>query len=270
MITSTDIFYPTLEYEKSFLTSIWRLSACDLYNRRETILPKGTVEIIFNFSDNINYCNPSLHVSTKLPTVFINGINFKPFDLIKTGRQEFLGIQLGSAGLKLLFNISARELNNCVCEGGQICADLDAIADRLYLKHSFSEQVAIILNWIRKKIAFQQHQYSIDRVKQLIFLQSRYDLSVKKLCAEICLSDRQLRRFSQDWLGMSTEEYILYNKYLSALYLLHNSDSTLTDVGLQAGYYDQSHFIREFKSYTELTPGQYRQLRADFPGHIFM
>jgi hypothetical protein len=89
------------------------------------ILPKGTIEIIFNFSDKITYCNTSLQVTNKLPTVFINGINFKPVELIKTGYQEFLGIQLNSIGPKLLFNLSAKEFNNGIYEGEHICSDLN-------------------------------------------------------------------------------------------------------------------------------------------------
>lgn len=270
MTKTTDIYYPTGEIEKTFINSIWQLSENDLHKRKEIILPKGTVEIIFNFSDKINYFNPSLQVSEKLPTVFVNGINFKPFELIKTGRQEFLGIQLNSIGLRLLFNISTKEFNNSICEGKKICTDLDILADELYYKHTFSQQVEIILVWIRKKILKSNYQYSINRVQKLLSFNCHHNLTVKKLSEEICLSDRQLRRFSQDWLGMNTEEFILYHKYLNSLYLLHNSKQTLTEIGLEAGYYDQSHFIREFKSYSDLTPKQYREANTDLPGHIFL
>lgn len=270
MTKTTDIYFPTNDIEKTFIKSIWRLSEYDINKRTEIILPKGTVEIIFNFSDNINYINPSLKFSKKLPLVFINGINFKPFELIKTGRQEFLGIQLSGIGLKLLFNISVKEFNNSVYEGNNVCLYLDILADDLYHKHSFRAQVETILKWIRRNNSALLNQYSIDRVQKLMCLKRHNDLTVKKLSNEICLSDRQLRRFSQDWLGMNTGEFILYNKYLTSLHLLHNSEISLTEVGLEAGYYDQSHFIREFKSYTDLTPNQYREANTDLPGHIFV
>lgn len=270
MTKSTDIYYPTGEIEKTFINSIWRLSESDLHKRREIILPKGTVEIIFNFSDKINYFNPSLQVSKILPSVFVNGINFKPFELIKTGRQDFLGIQLNSIGLRLLFNISAKELNNSVYDGKEICSLLDNLANELYHNQTFNQQVQIILAWIKNKIPTYNFQYSISRVQKLMSYNCLHNLTVKKLSTEICLSDRQLRRFSHDWLGMNTEEFILYKKYLNSLNLLHNSKQTLTEIGLEAGYYDQSHFIREFKSYTDLTPKQYQEAITGIPGHIFV
>ena len=270
MTKSTDIYYPTCEFEKTLINSIWRLSENDLLKQKEIILPKGTIEIIFNYSDRINYFNPTLQVSKILPTVFVNGTNFKPFELMKSGRQEFLGIQLSSVGLRLLFNVSAKEFNNSVYDGKEICSQLDNLASELYYNQTFKHQVALILAWFRKKVPSNNFQYSVNRVQKLKSFSYHHNLTLKKLCEEICLSDRQLRRFSQDWLGMNTEEFILYNKYLYCLNLVHHSKQTLTEIGIEAGYYDQSHFIREFKSFTNLTPKQYQEADTDLPGHIFV
>lgn len=269
MTIRSDIYYPACEMEKVFIKSIWRLSEHDVHNRTELILPKGTVEIIFNFSDPIHYINPSQQQSKKLSTVFINGINFKPFKLIKTGGQEFLGIQLSGAALKMLFNIPAKEFNNRVYEGLKVCPSLDALGYELFSKHLFSEQVETLLKWIRRKVYAMNQENSVSRVQKLMSMQFYPSLTVKNLSDKICLSDRQLRRFCSDWVGMSTEEFILYTKYLTSLHLLHNSKPSLTEVGLKAGYYDQSHFIREFKSYTDMTPKEYHRATKGIPGHIY-
>ncbi len=270
MTKSSDIYFPTGEIEKTFINSIWRLSENDLNERKEIILPKGTVEIIFNFSDKIDYFNPSLQISKCLPQVFINGINFKPFELTKTGKQEFLGIQLNSIGLRLLFNISAKEFNDSVLEGREVCLQLDNLAHELFYRQTFSQQVEILLTWIRKKISQSNCQFSISRANKLLSLSSQHNLTVKHICEQVCLSDRQLRRFSQDWLGTNTEEFIQYYRYLYCLQLLTHSKQTLTEIGYEAGYYDQSHFIREFKSFTNLTPKQYRDANVEHLGHIIV
>jgi len=270
MTKASDIYFPVGHTEQAMIKSIWRLREWDLPTRSEIILPKGTVEIIFNFSDPITYINPSLLLTKQLPVVFINGLNFKPFELVKSGRQEFLGIQLSSIGLKLLFNVSVKEFNNNVCEGNLVCPSLEVLSQQLFGADSFHAQVEMITKWIHRKASCTHLDKGMDRLQKLIQLQSTSDLTVRKVIHEICLSDRQLRRLSSDWLGMSTEAFILYKKYLTALHLLHTPGLSLTQIGLQAGYYDQSHFIREFKSYTERTPGQYRQSFKDLPGHIFV
>lgn len=263
-------YIPNHELEKTFINCIWRVTEFDVRERTEVILPKGTVEIIFNFSDNISYLNSFRPSARTLPAVFLNGINFKPFALHKTGRQCFVGIQLNSVGLKLLSGYSVCEFNDRVYDGDELFPDLSAIMDRLNENPSFQSQVSILRMWIRRHIPGNGDPGATGRAQKLLLTDCCRDVTVKSLSDQICLSDRQLRRFSLDWLGMNTEEFIHYRKYLFCLKQLHDSNKTLTDIGLQAGYYDQSHFIREFKSYTGLTPLQYRRANKGIPGHIYL
>ena len=269
MTKSSNIYIPNNEVEKTFIKCIWRLSEYDIQERKEIILPKGTVEIIFNFFYKINYFSPSYKIEKSLPDVFVNGINFKPFELTKTKQQKFLGVQLNSIGLRLLFKIPSFELNNIVCDGNDICKQLSNLANDLNGEEEFSQQVKIILSWIRNTVSFNQIKYATSRAEKLTSCICYNNLTVKKLSKEIGLSERQLSRFSNDWLGMSTEQFIHYRKYLNCLNLLHQSKQNLTALGMQAGYYDQSHFIHQFKSFTDMTPRQYREAKTDLPGHIY-
>ncbi|HRQ30815.1 MAG TPA: hypothetical protein PLU49_12110, partial [Saprospiraceae bacterium] len=62
MNKSTDFYLPINNFEAIFIKSIWKLSDNELQERKEIILPKGTVEIIFNFSDTIKYINPYFQI----------------------------------------------------------------------------------------------------------------------------------------------------------------------------------------------------------------
>jgi AraC-like DNA-binding protein len=269
MARVTDIYLPAGETEKTVLNCIWQFSEYGLGERKEMILPKGTVEVIFNFSDTIGYENSLHQFFSQLPVVFINGINFNPFVLTKKGNQNFIGLQLSSVGFKQLFGISAKEINNRVYPGEDICPDLKILAEQLYFCQTFCQQADTLLAWIRRKIFNTNKQIRTNRVFELLGTGSFADITVKKLCSKICISDRQFRRFSADWLGMNPEEFIHYNKYLDSLQHIHYSGESLTRIGLSAGYYDQSHFIREFKIYTGLTPSQYRRANKGIPGHIY-
>lgn len=270
MARVTDIYFPDSETEKAVINSIWKFTEDDLGERKELILPKGTVEIIFNFSVNISYENSLHRFFTQLPVVFINGINFNPVVLSKKGNQNFIGLQLSSAGFKQLFGISVKEINNRVYPGEDICAELKILAEQLYLCQTFFKQADTLLNWIRSKLSVTNEQIRMAGLYKLLGTGSFADTTVNQLCKRICISDRQFRRLSADWLGMNPEEFIHYNKYLDGLQRIHNSAESLTRIGLSAGYYDQSHFIREFKSYTGLTPSQYRKANKGIPGHIYL
>jgi AraC-like DNA-binding protein len=39
--------------------------------------------------------------------------------------------------------------------------------------------------------------------------------------------------------------------------LIAKNDTTLTSIAYECGYFDQSHFIREFKSFTGIAPSDF-------------
>ena len=52
--------------------------------------------------------------------------------------------------------------------------------------------------------------------------------------------------------------YIRKARFQKAVNLLKTTPNLhLTQAGLQAGYYDQSHFINEFKQFSSVTPGRF-------------
>ncbi|MBK6285395.1 MAG: helix-turn-helix transcriptional regulator [Draconibacterium sp.] len=98
---------------------------------------------------------------------------------------------------------------------------------------------------------------------------SNDNLNIKKLLTQCNFSDRHLRRLSNHYMGMKLEEYILYRMYIKSLLAIHDFSKSLTFIAHDNGFYDQSHFIRCFKTFTGLTPGEYRKQMSELPGHIY-
>ncbi|MGF1708181.1 helix-turn-helix domain-containing protein [Enterovibrio baiacu] len=79
---------------------------------------------------------------------------------------------------------------------------------------------------------------------------SNIDLS-ERTCSEFGLSARQLRRLTQQHFGLSPREFTRVMRFQHALNQLKKQP---TNAGWQDSYYDQSHFIREFKRMAGTTP----------------
>lgn len=270
MKQSECIYFPQTYPENILIKHIWKISKSDFGIEKEKILPKGTAEIIFNLSTNILCFKESEKTTFSFHECNINGLNTSPIHLIKNESQTFIGIQLHVYALKYLFGIPAREFTNQVFNGFDICPSLKEVFERLRSDDSFEGQVNTIIHWV--KISLMKNQ-DLNK-KCLIFdLHNRQDLesqSVTSICRQYNVSDRHLRRLSYDYIGMNTEDFILYRKYLTSLFHIHNQNHSLTTIGYESGFYDQAHFIREFKSFTGLTPGAYRKQMSDFPGHLYL
>jgi AraC-like DNA-binding protein len=59
------------------------------------------------------------------------------------------------------------------------------------------------------------------------------------------------------YTGLTPKLYTKINRFQNSLQLVGRKDATLTSIAYDCGYFDQSHFIREFKSFTGITPSVY-------------
>ena len=90
-------------------------------------------------------------------------------------------------------------------------------------------------------------------------------MNVGALAKYLDLSERQLeRRFSQT-VGLSPLSYIRVRRFNEAMRLMKTGGyNRLTDVAYALNFHDQSHFIREIKSFTGVTPKSLLQSVDDF------
>jgi AraC-like DNA-binding protein len=248
---------------------VWQTTRVGYGIEKETILPKGTAEIIFNLADKALCFRDSEKAAFAFYPCTINGLNTAPFNLVKSNAQTFVGIQLHPFALKFLFGIPSMEFTDRVVNGFDVCDSLRELHEALSLADQFKDRVPLVLKWLGQKIRIRSAQLDRSVIFNLHQSPELEHQSVKSLSAYYNVSERHLGRLCNEFLGVKAEDFILYRKYLASLTQLHDASAPLTEVAYASGFYDQSHFIREFKAFTGLTPKQYRKQMSDLPGHLF-
>ena len=77
-----------------------------------------------------------------------------------------------------------------------------------------------------------------------------------RLAAETGFSVRYIQKLFLNYVGISPNSFYSVQRFNKSLELVRSAEMSLTNIAYECGYYDQAHFIREFRSYTGLTPGQ--------------
>jgi transcriptional regulator GlxA family with amidase domain len=78
---------------------------------------------------------------------------------------------------------------------------------------------------------------------------------ISEFCNHNNLSNRSLERMFNKYVGVSASTYAILNRFhLSTNQLIHNNFKKLSDIAFDNGYFDQMHFIRDFKRFAGNTP----------------
>jgi AraC family transcriptional regulator len=85
------------------------------------------------------------------------------------------------------------------------------------------------------------------------------ELSLASIAAVISMSVAHFARsFHQD-MGMTPHQFVIRQRVDRARQLLTDTDLSLSEIGHQVGFTDQSHFIAVFRKHVGLTPRLYRR-----------
>src|SRR6185312_11001650 len=84
--------------------------------------------------------------------------------------------------------------------------------------------------------------------------------SLAAIAAELALSERQLERRFLRRVGMMPKRFARLARFQRAVSLM-DSEPALAAVAQHAGYYDQSHFVREFRAFAGTPPAAWRGRR---------
>lgn len=105
------------------------------------------------------------------------------------------------------------------------------------------------------------------KVTEFVTTHYHRSLSMGELAEQIDLSVSQLQREFQRLFGLSPSRYLQEVRVGVARHLLESCDASLANIAAQCGFYDQSHFTRQFKTSMGMTPLAYRRRFAPTVGH---
>jgi AraC-like DNA-binding protein len=84
-------------------------------------------------------------------------------------------------------------------------------------------------------------------------------LEVANLAAVAGLSISQFERRFRIAFQQTPSRYIIRYRLTKASQLLVQTDNTISQIALEVGFYDHSHFSREFQKLFNIAPGRYRK-----------
>jgi len=199
----------------------------------------------------------------RLPQLFVFGQATKAGQLHFSGEFRNIGVSFRPAALKYLFGFDASELTHQNTSIGNLVKS--SLSERLANCNSARQKVSCIAEFLEKQAnlhgsANNRLEYAIKRLQQGKRLPDvQHDLN---------LSERSLERLFLSHIGITPVMYTRIIRFQTAIALIRQGRSrSLTDIAHSLDYFDQSHFIRDFRLFSGVTPGVYlRKAIEHMPG----
>jgi AraC-like DNA-binding protein len=229
------------------------------------VSPNGMPGIVFQHSNGQsaieNISMSSRVIST--PTLFLYGLGTDPSIMnYKKGSYTTLQVIFKPHALNTLLGINALALDGFAELNEFAAEDLNL---RLMEARNENEQVALLTRFLVAK--FEQARTRDTLIEEGLHLIHKHVsfITVKCLLEDLNISERQFeRRFSQT-VGLSPQSYIRVKRFNEAIRLMKTGQyERLTDIAYALNFHDQSHFIRDIKVFSGITPRDISQKVENF------
>ena len=232
---------------KPLVECYWSVTGTN--TEQQKIIPDGFPELIFHFGDPYEIFDSSGRPTIQV-NILISGQLSKPILLRPTGRSDVLGIKFKPAGIWKLFGTNMAKIKDQVISVTHM-ADLGRFHSELQTL-SPEERVRTAESFLKSKIKFVDSDET-DSILSMIELQ-KGSVSVDELCKAHHLTPRTLQRIFQQRIGITAKQYARIIRFKTVYALLQKPSLTKADSVFLSGYFDQPHFNKEFREFTQENP----------------
>jgi AraC-like DNA-binding protein len=186
------------------------------------------------------------------------------------GQAKYLVVFFQPLGLYQLFGGDVSLLTN---KSQHLCEFLgDEIFENLYQKIISKDDINLQIEFLNKFFMNQVSDYDnfsvLNNALNLIY-QANGNISVAELARKCKVNRRMLERQFKIKVGVSPKIYAQIFRFKFMMnYLSQNPNTSWADLSEIVGYYDQSHLIRYFKEYLNISPNNLVTLDVQFINFI--
>ena len=225
---------------------------------RQRIIPDGCMEMIFHHGDLFKQYLQSGE-AIEQPRCFVFGQITCPLEVEPTGAVDIFSVRFCPEGFTPFATVPVVDIENRAVS----LEDLFGLEGKIFQEHvlsavSVQDRIGFCEQFLKKRFVTNE---SVDRtVKACVdcMLSLNGQISVSGLSEEMNMHRRQIERRFAITIGLSPKQLAKVLRLQGALKrLMHKNYNSLTELAYEGEYYDQAHFIRDFKEFTGLTPRQY-------------
>jgi AraC-like DNA-binding protein len=161
-----------------------------------------------------------------------------------------------------LFGISAQELTDKPIDFN-LLSKRTGLQEQLLNSNTPGEMILVLDKYISSLPQKNNRDRPLIEYATLKIFSNPGKQVISRIQKDACVTERTLQRMFEKNIGVSPNQFRKIHQFNKAFHQLNNKQfHNLGDIAYDHGYADQSHYIRAFREFTNITPKEYLHLRG--------
>ncbi len=238
------------------------------YQAPYTVVPNGYIEWILHLEDRSCRLQQHGHISDTGRSVVI-GLQRETYLVSFETAVPVFAVRFHPEGLGQLLQIPASKLLDQYADGEAAGELSKRLAQVLQMADNDEERLKTVNQYLLERYCRLQQEPNLPA---LAMRQIRLYATDLRACFQnlnqIPLSRRQLQRKFREEFGISMQDYWRIARLNQIHQYMRGQSLSLTELSYEFNFSDQSHFIREFRSWMDISPKQFLREREMYLGVV--
>lgn len=225
-----------------------------------TVVPHGSATLVFTYeeSDGGNHLRGRLF-----------GPSSRPYAVGKSANEcsVIFIIEFQPAGLFVFTGMGQNELTDRIIPFETIDPSLDSSVKEIFRDAVTARELLGSTERLLLSVRCCRYPDEFSLAVRLI-IEHCGSITPREIAEKTFYSERHLNRLFNQFLGLNIKHFSRIVRINRTIHLLHNAKNSISFISEESGFYDISHYIRDFKAVCGITPQEYRSNMSDFYSEI--
>jgi AraC-like DNA-binding protein len=251
---------------KPFVELFWEGSFNSKSSGRQSMrmIPNGCLDLIIHLND-IHCDLQEINAWYQSPDYMLIGLFTKPYEVQFGDHVKVFSIRFKPEGIYNIFGVPASLFKERFEDMSLVLGrEFEDFSHRLREERTIPLMIKRAEEYLRKVLEKNKADLSyVNHAAEII--RTCKGIRIEDLPKRVYISQRQLEREFKYKIGISPKHYLRITRINEVMRLIgENQTMDLTTVAYQCGYFDQSHFIHDFKKITGSNPTLFIKNRESY------
>jgi len=239
---------------------------------KERLMPDGSVELVINLNeDEARIYDPhNLDKYQGLPGALLCGPH-SSFFVIDTAQQaSVIGIHFKPGGAFPFFKMPASELRNLHVALEDLWGrEAGSLRERLLEARTPEKKIQVLEQCLLEQAFKPLERHRAVNCALRLFRNIHTAPAIADLADHIGISSRRFIELFSNEVGLTPKLFARVRRFQQVLQQIRGgTEFSWADIAASCGYFDQAHFIHDFKEFSGINPTTYLAQKTDHLNHV--